>query len=232
MITGISLKGIDAVLVGLAPDGPGRYRPITLGIAGNYNRLGSIDAIENNLNTELVLAYFVDSVRDGRLFLDPSYEGQYGKPPRDVECLLNYFERNVSESSEERPAAALSGQRIFSCLVARPIWDALAGSAPDSGPPEISFARLFGASPIATEIYRDHIFSLTQQIHDLDKVHDFLAARGLAWLPQDEEEIGAQHYGPEMREFLDTAKRDFADAPTIRAALDAYAAEVDDLLHN
>lgn len=46
-VTGISLRGIDAVLVGLRPVGD-RYRPLTLGIAGKYNRLGSIDRIEED----------------------------------------------------------------------------------------------------------------------------------------------------------------------------------------
>ena len=52
-VTGISLKGVDAVLVGLQPAGRA-YRPITRGIAGAYNRLGSIDGIQEGLNTELM----------------------------------------------------------------------------------------------------------------------------------------------------------------------------------
>src|SRR5262245_57016161 len=106
MVTGVSLKGIGAVLVGLQPVGRG-YRPITLGIAGNYNRYGSIDGIEEDLGTELVLAYFADRVRDGAFVLDPSYVDDYGKPPHDIECLLAYFERNLSDSSDDYPAAAL-----------------------------------------------------------------------------------------------------------------------------
>ena len=41
-VSGISLRGADAVLVVLEPDGD-QYRPVTLGVTGCYDRLGSIE---------------------------------------------------------------------------------------------------------------------------------------------------------------------------------------------
>src|SRR4051794_22109502 len=41
-VTGVGLKGADAVLVLLQEDA-GRYRPMALGMAGHYNRAGAVD---------------------------------------------------------------------------------------------------------------------------------------------------------------------------------------------
>ncbi len=40
-----------------------------------------------------------------------------------------------------------------------------------------------------------------------------------------------QHYAELMREFLQDARRDFGDVPSLRVALDAYEADVGYLLH-
>jgi hypothetical protein len=85
---------------------------------------------------------------------------------------------------------------------------------------------------VATEIYRGRIPRLTRHIHELSAVDGFLPARGLNWALQDEDELGAQHYGAEMRAFLDAAEREFGDAPAIRSALASYAEEVRDLLED
>jgi hypothetical protein len=229
-ITGISLRGADAVLVGLHPVAGG-YQPITFGITGNYNRLGSIDGIEDDLNTDLVHAYFCDRARTGDLLLDPYHAQDYGNPPNDIENLLNYFERNVSDSTEEDPAAALSGRRIFSTLIAKQVWTALAATyAPIDGTPETWFKEIFGDSSIAGDIYRDRIPELATHARDLAAVHSFLATQGLTWTIPDEDEIGRQHY-EEMREFLDAARVAFHEVPAVLTALDAYAEEVDDLLN-
>ncbi|MEU4781825.1 hypothetical protein [Micromonospora sp. NPDC023633] len=230
-VTGVSLKGVDAVLVGLREAGGG-LRPVTLGIAGHYNRLGSVDGIAEDLNTELVFRYFTDRAADGRFALDPAYADDLGNPPADLEALLNYLERNVSESSEQRPAAALDGRRVFSALVAAPVWAALAMRAATDDPPEALFGRVFEGVPTATGIYGDRICELSRHVRELHAVDSHLRACGRPWAPQPDDEIGAQHYGQEMRGFLESARRDFGEDATIRAALDRYAAAVAHLLRD
>lgn len=229
-VTGVSLKGVDAVLVGLC-ESDGGLRPVTLGVAGSYNRLGSVDGIAEDLNTELVFRWFTDRVADGRFVLNPAYANDYGNPPTDLEALLSYLERNVSDSSEERPAAALDGRRVFSALVAAPVWAALAGDAASDESPDALFKQVFEGVPTATEMYGDRISELSRHIRELYAVDSHLRARGRSWAPQPDDDIGDQHYGQEMRGFLESARRDLGGNPTIRAALDRYAAEVADLLH-
>ena len=228
-VTGVSLKGVGAVLVGLR-ETDGGLRPVTLGVAGSYNRLGSIDGIKEDLNTELVLRYFTDRVADGRFVLNSAYANDYGNPPAGLEALLNYLERNVSESSEERPAAALDGRRVFSALVAAPVWAALATDAAADDPPEALFKRVFEGVPTATEMYGERISELSRHVRELYAVDSHLRARGRPWALQPDDEIGDQHYGREMRGFLASARRDLGRDPAIRSALDRYAAEVADLL--
>lgn len=233
-VTGVSLRGSDAVLVGLRPVDNG-YRPVTLGIAGTYDRLGSIDGITEDLNTRLVLAYFRDRARSGEFVPDPDHAKDYGNPPHDIERLLRYFERNVSERGgffDENPAATLFGQRIFSALIAEPVWTALAAEfAPRDGTPDIWFQQIFGDSPVAEELYRDRIPEVAAHIRELAAVDVFLATRGLAWTLPDEDEIGSQHF-EEMRAFLDTARVAFGDVPAVLAALGEYAEEARDLLND
>ncbi|MEU2673828.1 hypothetical protein ABZ622_34185 [Streptomyces sp. NPDC007164] len=228
-VTGISLRGTDAVLVGLRPVGD-RYRPLTLGIVGEYNRLGSIDRIAEDPHTDLVAEYFHRRARAGDFVMDPGYADNYGNPPRDIECLLAYFERNVSDSSEEHPAATLFGRRVFSTLVARPVWTALASAfAPGGGTCETWYQEIFAESPEAGEMYRGLTGELARHIEELSAVDGFLDSRGLAWpIPCDD--IGGQHFGPEIREYLDAARSDFRDVPAVLEALTDYEQRVGDLL--
>lgn len=133
MITGVSLKGADAALVLLQPAANG-YVPISLAIKGYYNRLGSIDGIEEDANTRLVLRYILDRSGAGAFQVNE-------------QCLAGH-----------------------EC---------------------------------------------------------FLSERGLNWRPTD---AGGQDYTDEMRQYLDEARRAFADSPTLMAALDRYENEVGDLL--
>jgi hypothetical protein len=219
MITGVSLRGTDAVAVVVGPDDDDEYRPVTVGIAGTYDRLGSIDGIDEDRSTELVVRYFADRAGDGRLYLDPGYEGVFGDPREDIEALLHYFERNVADSSDESPAAALDGRRLFPVLIARTVWDALA-------------VRTTGAPVEApSEIYAGHEAEVEHQLRALANVAAFLRERDLPWTLPDEETLGAQHDGDDMRQFLDTARIEFDDVTAVEAALDAYELDVEALLN-
>jgi hypothetical protein len=68
-LTGISLKTCDAVLLPLANEA-GKFHPVTLGIKGCYNRLGSIDMIEENENTACILGFFLEGLESGEVGFD------------------------------------------------------------------------------------------------------------------------------------------------------------------
>ena len=231
-VTGVSLRGADAVLVGLESLGDTEsevYRPCTLGIAGTYDRLGSIEDVTEGLHTELVTAYFHERAQAGDLVLSPLYESEFGNPPRDLEALLGYLERNVNDSSEENPAAALHGKRVFSAFVARPVWTAVASAyAPKEGSPETWFTEVFAVSRAAAQTYRGRAAELSNPIRELAAVDGFLRSRGRGWSVPE----GEQHFGSEMRECLEKARSEFADVPAVLAALTQYAADLHDLLHD
>ncbi|WP_218021536.1 hypothetical protein [Nocardia acidivorans] len=235
MITGVSLSGIDATLVVLQCEGDG-YRPITLGITGTYDRTGSIEGVRENLNTQLVLRYFVERHRDSRLFAENQInKGEQLTSDSDIEELLQLIERtNAAIGSDHHSASTvLDGAVIVFALIAQPVWDAIVDGAPT---PERSadrqFQQLFGETSLAGEIYRGQLPNLATPLDQLSAVNDFVDAHGLRWVPPSEPsqrypiDYGGQH-SYEIREFLDRAKRDYADDPAIQVGLAAYEQLID-----
>jgi hypothetical protein len=224
MVTGVSLKGADAALVLLQQAGDA-FRPVALAVTGNYNRLGSIDDIKEDANTELILEYFLGKLRSGELAVDADYfEGRDGYPVEDVEQLLACFERNINDNPD---AAVLGGRPVVFALIARTVWVALARAA---GPVRTSgtalFRRLFPDGP-AADIYRGSLTKVSRHLRELAAVSDFLDGRGLAWRPA---ESTGQDYADDMRQYLTEAKRIFNDSVVMLEALKNYEHEGRDLL--
>ncbi|KAA8886233.1 hypothetical protein F3087_26985 [Nocardia colli] len=236
MITGISLSGIDATLVLLQYTTDG-YRPLTLGIAGTYNRLGCVDGVRGDLNTELVLRYFVDQRRAGRYFA----EDQTGiadedrlTSDSDIEELLQRIERTQRSNDDGKYSGSTSSDReaIVFALIAQPIWDAITNGTPaPDGLSERELQRLFGQVSAPAEIYAGRLPELAPLLHQLAAVDDFIGSRRLRWAPPSEP---AQRYpsdygqhGDEIREFLDRAKRDYRDDPIVLAGLATYESQID-----
>src|SRR5262245_23817027 len=92
MVTGVSLKGADAALVLLEPVRKG-FSPMAFAISGNYNRLGTIDGVEEDANTEVILDFFLARLADGRLDID---EDEAPDGIADIEALLRVIERCVT----------------------------------------------------------------------------------------------------------------------------------------
>jgi len=116
MITGVSLKGADAVLVPLQRR-CGVYSPIALAIKGNYNRLGSIDGTEEDANSRLVLEFFQAELQTGSFEVEEEYLSACGYYPiSTIETLLQAFERNINDNPR---AAVLSGLPIIFALISR-----------------------------------------------------------------------------------------------------------------
>jgi hypothetical protein len=227
MATGVSLKGADAALVLLQPSAAG-YDPIALAIKGSYDRLGSIDGVDEDANTRLVLRYFLDGLRSGSFTVDEEYLAVSKRfPIRTIEDLLFGFERNMNDGSGH---AVLHGQPVVFALIALAVWDTIAQSVNPSGEPLLPvFHRLFGASTVGTAIYAGSLDEVSSHVVEFASVDAFLKSRGLPWLPS---EGGGQHYAEEMREYLVQARRDFANSATVIAALNRYEEEVGELLEN
>jgi hypothetical protein len=223
----VSLKGAETALV-LLQQSADQYAPLALAIMGNYNRLGSIDGIDEDDNTRLVLRFFLDRLRTGAFAVHEDYlRAHECFPIRTTEDLLQGFERNMNDGAGH---ATLNGQSVVFALIARAVWDEIARAArPPSGDSAKVFRRLFKASPVGTEIYAESLDDLSEQIGELAAVDTFLRSRGLSWRPS---EATGQDYPEEMREYLAEAERVFADSPTIVAALRRYQREVSDLLED
>jgi hypothetical protein len=226
MVTGVSLKGAGAVLV-LLLQAERDYHPIALGIKGSYNRLGSIDSIAEDANTQLVLDYFLARLEDGAFVVDADYLASHQFYPfDDIERLLGAFERNINDGGD----AVLAGQPPVFALVSWTIWETLAAEQPPSAIPcEALFQQVFEKSPVAAAIYEGKLQEVTGPLRELATVSAFLRQRHLVWKPADD---GSQDYADDMRNYLAEARRVFADCPVILEALSAYEEEVADLLED
>lgn len=227
MATGVSLKGADAALV-LLQQAPGEYVPISLAIKGNYNRLGSIDGIEEDANTRLVLRFFLEGLRSRAFTVEEEYLAEHGCfPIRTIEDLLQGFERNMNDGPGH---TVLHWKPVVFGLIARAVWDTIAQAAPPAAEPVSAvFERLFTASSVGASIYDGSLTEVTGHIGEVAAVDTFLASRGLHWQPS---EATGQDYPEEMRQYLGEARRTFSDSATIMEALRRYEGEVGELLED
>ena len=222
MVSGVSLKGSSAALV-LLEQIADAYRPIALAITGTYNRLGCIDNIQEDDNTDLILNFFLEKLNSGEFVAKAHYFEPKGRS--SIEHLLHSFERNINDYPT---AAVLGGRPIVFALICKTVWDTLARAGPTSGgSPEQWFGQLFKDVFIAEGIYRGKLPSVSRHLRELHAVADFLGRRGLAWRPADDV---SQHYPEEMRQYLDEARQAFHDSDVILEALKDYEDEVSDLL--
>jgi hypothetical protein len=223
LVSGVSLKGADAVLVLLHQAGEA-YRPIACAITGNYNRLGSIDGIEEDANTELILDFFLGKLQSGAFVVDTEYLGGHNcYPIQDVEQLLTGFERNINDYPR---AAVLEGIPVVFALVCKAVWDGLA-RAPTPGTPATWFQELFKSVPVAEEMYGGRREAVSGHLRELAAVSRFLAGRGLVWRSADNP---GQDYPEEMRQYLAEARQTFRDSAVMLDALKQYEGEVGGLL--
>jgi hypothetical protein len=222
MATGVSLKGAKTALVLLIWADTGDH-PIALAVTGQYNRLGSIDAIEEDDNTRLIFDYFLARLRGGELVVDEAELG--GGQIKDLERLLELVERCVTMDDD---TVVLDGRRVLFALVSRVVWDAIARQARSSRESSTAlFQRLFGGVAVAQDIYKGSLTKVSRHLRELAAVQDFLVERGIAWRPPDDPE---QHYAEEMAEYLRAAREQFRDCPAVLEGLDAYKEEAGDLL--
>lgn len=223
MVTGVSLKGADAALV-LLQEGEVGFSPLSLAIKGAYNRLGSIDMIEEDENTRLVYGYFLRERQSGSFVTDGDYFRSYKRDPFDsVETLLHAFERNMNDGT----VATLGGQPVVFALVSRAVWKVVAENALPAT--EVSVNQTFESNPVSEQIYSAGTLAVREQLAEFISVQAWLTTHGIAWHPPSE---WNQHYSDDVREYLVEARHRFADSELIQTALDEYEREVGDLLND
>jgi hypothetical protein len=223
MLTGLTIDD-DATLV-LLLHGADGYRPIALGIRGTYDRYGSIDGIEEDGHTDLVLSYFRDRLREGRFVVDGE---AFDADADSIEDLLRCVERNnlwlIADPVVPEPAATLDGAVVSFALVAQPVWTAIAASVG----PGAMVDGWFG------EIYRERLSEFPELVRQFAAVSEFVSDRGLVWAPPAEPsqryptDMGAQYGIVDRRTFLDDARRDLGDVAFLGAVLDEYAAAIEE----
>jgi hypothetical protein len=217
MVTGVSLKGSDAALVPLQELGEA-WSPIACAIKGKYNRLGCIDGIEQDANTQAILVFFLHKLVSREFVVDAPYLRSHdGYPVRDIERLLAAFERNINDHPG---AAVLYGQPVVFALVCRAVWDGIAQASTSS-------ASSASAMVLPVNIYDNNLTPVAAHMHELWAVGDFLLRRKLNWQPADNP---GQHSAEEMREFLVSAKRMFSDSPFVLNGLSQYELAIADLV--
>jgi hypothetical protein len=224
MITGVSLKGSETALV-LLQQQQKEYHPIALAITGQYDRLGSIDMIDENDNTDFVLRYFLAQLETKAFVVDEeSMRISEAFPIETVEQLLRGFERNIND---DFLYASLNGEPVVFALIAGAVWQGVARAAKLKPAALEKFRKAFlkGAGPNA--IYGEQIDDVNQELHDLAAVSELLTARGLIWKPASDV---SQHYSDDMREYLAEARTAFQDSEVVMKALKAYENDVGHLL--
>jgi hypothetical protein len=192
--------------------------PIALGIQGTCNRLGSLDAIEENANTAAVLKFFIDRLASKDFVVDADYlSGVRAYPIETTEQLLQGFQHNM----DDRPQAALLNRRpVLFALISNSVWQSIVAAETLRILP---LDTVLGSNSVATQIYAKGTFQVRDLLAELDCISNFLNSRNLPW------SIAAgksQHSAKDMQSFLAGAKETFRDSDMVLAGLRAYEKEV------
>lgn len=223
-LTGVSLKGSKTALVLLRANGEG-FVPLTLAIHGQYNRLGSIDMLDEDAHTAWLMKAIRAEAKAGRLTFDEDLDD----PLENLEAFLQGCERNLNEAGPEG-CLCWQGQPVLFALVANVVWTALVGAAkPNAATPAALAETFFGSSPLGVPAKQADQEPFASKLHELRAVTEFMATLPTTWQPTPAD---GQHYTDDLQQFLEEARARFAGIPPLPEALDAYAAEVDYLLED
>lgn len=226
MVTGLSLKASEVVLVLLHRKGK-VHRPISLGVEGTYNRLGSIDSIYENENTRAILRFFTTELATGRFVVEEDYLRTHKAFPfEETEQLLHAFERNINDHSR---AAVLDGEPVTFTLIERHVWDGIALHKQELDESSADcFRGVFGQNEVAKAVYAGlfdesdragRLRGIDTDLIKMFRVQEFLTEQAIPWMHDDEP---GQHYTDDMREYVSAARRKFKKVPLILDAIDQY----------
>ena len=102
MLTGVSLRPIDAVAVLLRQRGEQSYSPIALPVFGGYDSMGGVDAIDEDANAGLLVDFFAAQLQTGRFVAVDYFNDHLTWPEPSAEYfsvidgLIGLVERNTT----------------------------------------------------------------------------------------------------------------------------------------
>jgi len=226
MVTGVSLKGSQTALVLLQPQKKA-HQPIALAITGQYDRLGSIDMIDEGENTAIILRYFLNQLTTKAFVVNEGYlQISEAFPIETIEQLLRGFERNINDGGG---IAVLNGQPVVYALIAATVWNAIARAGKPAKDDRATFQKLFKDVPVTKAMYDERLEDVSQELHEFAAVSALLTERNIKWKPPKNFE---QHYDDDMRKYLRSARTKFRDSEVVLKGLKAYEDEVSDLLED
>ncbi len=236
MLTGVSLIG-DTVCI-LLRERDGRFAPVTLPLAGEYDRGGVVDGVVENFNTDRIVGFFAENLQAGRFgardettineTVWPAASPEYQSV---IDGLVGLVERNTTVWHAMQlggdPWVSFDGDAIVLTLIARPVWDAIVeGATPLDGPLDALFDDVFARDPIAHGIYHQHLSDVAAQLRELAIVDAYLHSHDRKWAPPGDY---GQHRREQIVTYLQRARQTHRDEPAILEGLNVYAAEMEQL---
>lgn len=234
-ISGLSLRGSDAVHIAVVTVTPERWAPLSLPIRGSYDRLGSIDFITPDGVTALFVDGFARVVKAGRV-LAPSARDEFAAFSRapGLEALLKLFAYTNTASIWSPASFTLDGRKVRQMLIQADVFEALAPEVPTRAPGyEALEQQLLGApiDPLAREMFEeliigDDILRLQASVAltRLTALDAWLAARDRTWAPGNE--TGQFDTSIDL-EFALAARSNLAAHPALVRVIDGVLAELE-----
>ncbi|NME68586.1 hypothetical protein [Flammeovirga aprica] len=205
MISGLSLKLSETVAVFLIQQGD-ILQPISLPIFGTYNRLGTIDCVEENINTVIVLNFFKSKIASGDIKVD--WDEVDFDQVDNIEQLFEIVERGVTQNYA---SVLFNNMKIGFALIDKFIWNSIITVQHKEEP--------FPFQGLMLDVYQQYndLEELSRQFFYLEM---FMKENQMSWsLPSDHE----QHYDEEISEFLDLAYVKFMNNPVIMNGIESYS---------
>lgn len=234
-ITGLSLRGSDAVHIALVAVTPERWAPLSLPIRGSYDRLGSIDFITPDEMTALFVDGFARMVKAGRIQATSARNefATFIRAP-GLEALLKLFACVNTDSIWASSPFTLDGRQMRQMLIQADVFEALAPDVPTRAPGyEALEQQLNGApiDPLAREMFEEMIIGdddlrlrASVALTRVAALDAWLAARDRTWAPGNET---GQFYTSIDREFALAARRNLAAHPALVRVIDGVIAELE-----
>jgi hypothetical protein len=229
-ISEVSLLGQEADLI-LVRETKKGWRPVGLAVRGTYNRLGSIDVSDSSW-TKTYWSGVQKLLASKKLELDEEAE--------DLEEFFACVERTAIGENCVR----FEGEALGFMLIQADVCDALIETAEEEGtqasdledlPVEDLVARAFqGVEPGPSLVKvltanRNVAGKAKDELVRLLQIQAWMAKHKATWGVSDE---AGQHGGEEIEESLAKAKKHFAKAPLLLAAVERCRENVADLIED
>jgi hypothetical protein len=193
------------------------YVPISLPIYGHYNRIGAIDMIIEDENTNEILDFFQSKITSGEVKIDWEevyWNGKFLNEIENIEQLIASIERGVTMDYN---CVSFNNRRISYALIDYIIWDAITYFDFENR------KSILLESDTWSEIYQDSITRFGNYSFEFKNVQDFLNKYNIKWFPPED---ASQHFNQDVTAFLEEAKSKFKDEELVAKAIKSYEKEL------